>query len=182
MIVNKKKLAEIFGCDVRTITTWQSQGLAIESGGGKGVELMFDTARAIKWFTEREASIENEKLRREVDDLRAAAETDLEPGTIDFERYRLTKAQADAQELKNARERATVVDTQFCLFVLGKVASEIAGILDGIPLSWQRQFPDAGPQQVEHLKVLTSRGSNRCAEVGERLPDWLNEFIEISKE
>ncbi|EIC5903680.1 terminase small subunit, partial [Salmonella enterica] len=25
MNVNKKKLAEIFGCDVRTVTAWQSQ-------------------------------------------------------------------------------------------------------------------------------------------------------------
>ncbi|WP_415829244.1 terminase small subunit, partial [Escherichia coli] len=38
------------------------------------------------------------------EDLRAASESDLQPGTIDYERYRLTKAQADAQELKNARE------------------------------------------------------------------------------
>ncbi|HHR6100830.1 TPA: terminase small subunit, partial [Providencia alcalifaciens] len=36
MNVNKKKLAEIFNVDVRTITAWQSQGLPIHSGGGKG--------------------------------------------------------------------------------------------------------------------------------------------------
>ncbi|EBQ1114987.1 terminase small subunit, partial [Salmonella enterica] len=35
MNVNKKKLAEIFGCDVRTVTAWQSQGLPLVSGGGK---------------------------------------------------------------------------------------------------------------------------------------------------
>ncbi|SUG74679.1 terminase [Salmonella enterica subsp. enterica] len=100
MNVNKKKLAEIFGCDVRTVTAWQSQGLPLVSGGGKGNEAVFDTAAAISWYAERDASIENEKLRKEVDDLRAAAESDLNPGTIDYERYRLTKAQADAQELK----------------------------------------------------------------------------------
>ncbi|SUH16203.1 terminase [Salmonella enterica subsp. enterica] len=38
MNVNKKKLAEIFGCDVRTVTAWQSQGLPLVSGGGKGNE------------------------------------------------------------------------------------------------------------------------------------------------
>lgn len=100
MNVNKKKLAEIFGCDVRTVTAWQSQGLPLVSGGGKGNEAVFDTAAAISWYAERDASIENEKLRKEVDDLRAAAESDLNPGTIDYERYRLTKAQADAKELK----------------------------------------------------------------------------------
>lgn len=74
MNVNKKKLAEIFGCDVRTVTAWQSQGLPLVSGGGKGNEAVFDTAAAISWYAERDASIENEKLRKEVDDLRAAAE------------------------------------------------------------------------------------------------------------
>ncbi|EHZ1796601.1 terminase small subunit [Salmonella enterica] len=37
MKVNKKQLAEIFGRDVRTITTWQSQGLPMISGGGNRV-------------------------------------------------------------------------------------------------------------------------------------------------
>ncbi|EDH0696332.1 terminase small subunit [Salmonella enterica subsp. salamae] len=43
----QKKLAEIFGCDVRTVTAWQSQGLPLVSGGGKGNEAVFDTAAAI---------------------------------------------------------------------------------------------------------------------------------------
>ncbi|PRV86909.1 DNA-packaging protein [Salmonella enterica subsp. enterica serovar Weltevreden] len=50
MNVNKKKLAEIFGCDVRTVTAWQSQGLPLVSGGGKGNEAVFDTAAAISWY------------------------------------------------------------------------------------------------------------------------------------
>ncbi|EIV1636126.1 terminase small subunit, partial [Escherichia coli] len=46
MNVNKKKLADIFGVDVRTITAWQSQGLPLVSGGGKGTESVFDTTAA----------------------------------------------------------------------------------------------------------------------------------------
>lgn len=42
MKVNKKKLAEIFNVDPRTIERWQSQGLPCVSGGGKGVESVFD--------------------------------------------------------------------------------------------------------------------------------------------
>ncbi|EFC0868778.1 TPA: terminase small subunit, partial [Escherichia coli] len=104
MKVNKKRLAEIFNVDPRTIERWQSQGLPCVSKGSKGIESVFDTAMAIQWYAQRETDIENEKLRKELADLRAAAESDLQPGTIDYERYRLTKAQADAQELKNARE------------------------------------------------------------------------------
>lgn len=140
MNVNKKKLAEIFGCDVRTVTAWQSQGLPLVSGGGKGNEAVFDTAAAISWYAERDASIENEKLRKEVDDLRAAAESDLNPGTIDYERYRLTKAQADAQELKNAEREGLVLETELFTYILQRVAQEIAGILSRIPLVLQRKY------------------------------------------
>jgi len=51
MKLNKKKLADMFGVDVRTITTWQSQGLPVISGGGKGVETLFDSVNAIRWYT-----------------------------------------------------------------------------------------------------------------------------------
>lgn len=69
-------------------------------GGGKGNEVLYDSADVIKWYAERDAEIENEKLRREVEELRQASETDLQPWTIEYERHRLTRAQADAQELK----------------------------------------------------------------------------------
>lgn len=110
-------------------------------GGGKGNEVLYDSAAVIRWYAERDAEIENEKLRREVEELRQASETDLQPGTIEYERHRLTRAQADAQELKNARDSAEVVETAFCTFVLSRIAGEIASILDGIPLSVQRRFP-----------------------------------------
>lgn len=89
----------------------------------------------------KDAEIENEKLRREVEEpATGQRDVDLQPGTIEYERHRLTRAQADAQELKNARDSAEVVETAFCTFVLSRIAGEIASILDGIPLS-QRRFP-----------------------------------------
>lgn len=103
-------------------------------------EAVFDTAAAISWYAERDASIENEKLRKEVDDLRAAAESDLNPGTIDYERYRLTKAQADAQELKNAEREGLVLETELFTYILQRVAQEIAGILSRVPLVLQRKY------------------------------------------
>ncbi len=110
MKVNKKQLADIFGASIRTIQNWQEQGMPVLRGGGKGNEVLYDSAAVIKWYAERDAEIENEKLRREVEELRQASEADLQPGTIEYERHRLTRAQADAQELKNARDSAEVVD------------------------------------------------------------------------
>ncbi|EFB2859499.1 hypothetical protein DFZ61_18570 [Escherichia coli] len=144
MKVNKKRLAEIFNVDPRTIERWQSQGLPCASKGSKGIESVFDTAMAIQWYAQRETDIENEKLRKELDDLRAAAESDLQPGTIDYERYRLTKAQADAQELKNAREDGVVLETELFTFILQRVAQEISGILVRVPLTLQRKYAEGG--------------------------------------
>lgn len=138
MEVNKKQLADIFGASIRTIQNWQEQGMPVLRGGGKGNEVLYDSAAVIKWYAERDAEIENEKLRREVEELRQASETDLQPGTIEYERHRLTRAQADAQELKNARDSAEVVETAFCTFVLSR-----------IPASRWRGCPE-------------SRGSRRC--------------------
>ncbi|EHS0461798.1 TPA: terminase small subunit [Escherichia coli] len=177
MNVNKKRLAEIFNVDPRTIERWQSQGLPCVSKGSKGIESVFDTAMAIQWYARRETDIENEKLRKELDDLRAAAESDLQPGTIDYERYRLTKAQADAQELKNERDRGDVIDTEFCMYALSKLASQISSIMDSLPLTMQRSFPQMTPAMLDGLKKEVVRACNACTKLDENIPRMLSDYL-----
>ncbi|ERB09485.1 terminase small subunit [Escherichia coli KOEGE 7 (16a)] len=176
MEVNKKQLADIFGASIRTIQNWQEQGMPVLRGGGKGNEVLYDSAAVIRWYAERDAEIENEKLRREVEELRQASETDLQPGTIEYERHRLTRAQADAQELKNARDSAEVVETAFCTFVLSRIAGEIASILDGIPLSVQRRFPELENRHVDFLKRDIIKAMNKAAALDELIPGLLSEY------
>ena len=173
MEVNKKQLADIFGASIRTIQNWQEQGMPVLRGGGKGNEVLYDSAAVIRWYAERDAEIENEKLRQ-------ASETDLQPGTIEYERHRLTRAQADAQELKNARDSAEVVETAFCTFVLSRIAGEIASILDGIPLSVQRRFPELENRHVDFLKRDIIKAMNKAAALDELIPGLLSEYIEQS--
>lgn len=174
MEVNKKQLADIFGASIRTIQNWQEQGMPVLRGGGKGNEVLYDSAAVIRWYAERDAEIENEKLRREVEELRQASETDLQPGTIEYERHRLTRAQADAQELKNARDSAEVVETAFCTFVLSRIAGEIASILDGIPLSVQRRFPELENRHVDFLKRDIIKAMNKAAALDELIYEVYN--------
>ncbi len=150
MEVNKKQLADIFGASIRTIQNWQEQGMPVLRGGGKGNEVLYDSAAVIKWYAERDAEIENEKLRREVEELRQASETDLQPGTIEYERHRLTRAQADAQ------------------------------VLDGIPLSVQRRFPELENRHVDFLKRDIIKAMNKAAALDELIPGLLSEYIEQS--
>ncbi|MCV1129865.1 terminase small subunit, partial [Escherichia coli] len=146
------------------------------SKGSKGIESVFDTAMAIQWYAQRETDIENEKLRKELDDLRAAAESDLQPGTIDYERYRLTKAQADAQELKNAREDGVVLETELFTFILQRVAQEISGILVRVPLTLQRKYPDISPSHLDVVKTEIAKASNVAAKAGENVGGWIDDF------
>lgn len=181
MKVNKKQLAEIFGRDARTITTWQSQGLPMVSGGGKGVEAFFDTTEAIEWYTERDAAIENEKLRKEVDDLRAAAESDLVPGSIDYERYRLTRAQVDAQELKNAERKSEVMDIELFTYILQRIAQEIVGILSRLPLTLQRRYPDLTTEHIDAIKTEIAKASDKAATIAD-VEKWVDDFRRASGE
>ncbi len=176
MKVNKKRLAEIFNVDPRTIERWQSQGLPCVSKGSKGIESVFDTAMAIQWYARRETDIENEKLRKELDDLRAAAESDLQPGSIDYERYRLTKAQADAQELKNAREEGLVLETELFTYIFQRVAQNISGILVRVPQTLQRKYPDISPAHLDAVKTEIAKASDVASESGENVCRWIDDF------
>ena len=178
MKVNKKRLAEIFNVDPRTIERWQSQGLPCASKGSKGIESVFDTAMAIQWYAQRETDIENEKLRKELDDLRAAAESDLQPGTIDYERYRLTKAQADAQELKNARETGEVIDTAFATYALAKLSGEIGAIMDSLPLVISRKYPGMERRYLDAIKSEVSRVMNLAANIADSIPGMAQRYID----
>lgn len=181
MKVNKKRLAEFFNVDPRTIERWQSQGMPLASGGGKGVEAVFDSAAVIEWYAERDASIENEKLRKEVDDLRAAAESDLVPGSIDYERYRLTRAQADAQELKNAERKSEVMDIELFTYILQRIAQEIVGILSRLPLTLQRKYPDLTTEHIDAIKTEIAKASDKAATIAD-VEKWVDDFRRTSGE
>ncbi|EPU4359349.1 terminase small subunit, partial [Escherichia coli] len=95
----------------------------------------------------------------------------------EYERHRLTRAQADAQELKNARDSAEVVETAFCTFVLSRIAGEIASILDGIPLSVQRRFPELENRHVDFLKRDIIKAMNKAAALDELIAGLLSFWL-----
>lgn len=179
MEVNKKQLSLIFDVNIRTIQNWQDQGMPVASGGGKGNEVLYNTAAVIGWHSDRDAAIENEKLRKEVDELRRAGESDLQPGSIDYERYRLTRAQADAQELKNARDKSLVMDTALFTFILQRIAGGISSRLDSTPMTLQRKYPHIHPEHIDAVKTEIALASNQAAAIHEELPRWIDEYNRI---
>ncbi|MDY3572324.1 terminase small subunit [Enterobacter hormaechei] len=95
-------------------------------------------------------------------------------------RWQLTEEQALAQRLKNQVTERRMVDSSFCSFALSRLAEEISGILDNIPLSMQRQFPSMTTQQIDFLKLQMAKAANKCARVDEALPGVLDEYYRLS--
>jgi phage terminase Nu1 subunit (DNA packaging protein) len=158
--LNKRDMAASLGISVQAFDKW-----GVTPTERRGREVLYD----VRTVLENRLEHQSQKQPTAEDDPAV---------NIDFERWRLTKAQADAQELKNAKDMAEVVETAFCVFVLSRVAAEIAGILDGIPLSMQRRFPELENRHIEFLKRDVVKAMNKAAATGELVPELLNEYIE----
>lgn len=96
------------------------------------------------------------------------------------ERLRLTAAQAEGQELKNDINRRRAVPTDFAMFVFSKLASEIASILDTLPLTLKRRHPDLEVRHIDSVQRELSKARNRAALLDERLPGLLDEYLSIA--
>lgn len=104
-------------------------------------------------------------------------ETDLSPGTIDYEKLRLTKAQADNMELKNQIARAEVAPIELIEKVITRASAEAVGLLDSLPLTIKRKHPDLNTQIIESIKRQTVKAQNAIAKSGETIEPILNEYI-----
>lgn len=103
-----------------------------------------------------------------------------EDATLEYERYRLTKAQADAQEHKNRIADQQVAPLDFIAFVLSTAAAEIAGIIDSLPLNITRKHPELTVIQQENIKRELAKAMNAISRIDERMEDKLIEYVESS--
>jgi terminase small subunit / prophage DNA-packing protein len=96
---------------------------------------------------------------------------------IDFERYRLIKAQADGQELKNRKDDKEVVDVAFCVYVLNRLAAQIAPVLDQIHIRVKRKNPDIPERAIDAVRAEVIKSQNTAASLADSIEDLLDEYI-----
>ncbi|WP_462382284.1 terminase small subunit [Pseudomonas sp. Marseille-QA0892] len=95
------------------------------------------------------------------------------------ERLRLTAAQAEGQELKNDISKRKSVPTDFAMFALSRLASEIGSILDTLPLTLKRKHPELEVRHIESVQRELSKARNRASSLDDRLIGLLNEYLEL---
>lgn len=94
------------------------------------------------------------------------------------ERLRLTAAQADHQEQKNEVARRRLVPVDFATYALARVASQIGSLLDTVPLKLRRKHPELDVRHIESLQREIATARNTAADLGENLPEMLDEYLE----
>jgi phage terminase Nu1 subunit (DNA packaging protein) len=161
--LNKSQMAASLNISVQAFDKWR-----IEPVARVGRSVYFSVADVLN------NRLNNEKGKHQ---LKVVDPEDLEEGNIDYERYRLTKAQADAQELKNEIALGNVVPTEFAVFALTKVAAESVGILDSLPMNINRKHPEITVLQIENIKREVAKACNVIRELEQVLPELVNEFI-----
>lgn len=164
VLLNKSDMASSLGISVQAFDKW-----GVRPVEKKGREVFFDVRSVV------ENRIEHQSRK-----LQPSPDEDDDGVNIEYERWRLTRANADAAELANEKKRREVVETAFCTFVLSRVAAEISSILDGIPLSMQRRCPELENRHIEFLKGDVIKAMNKAAALDERIPGLLNDYIDQS--
>lgn len=165
--LNKGEMAQSLGISVQAFDKWGVSPVA-----RIGREAFF-TAQAV--LDNRLARAEEKQQPAGMDDLDPLVEAKLAQ-----EKLRLTAAQADGQELKNEVARRRSVPVDFAMFVLSRIAAEIASGLDSLPLTLKRRHPDLEVRHIESVQRELAKVRNRAAQLDDRLPELLDEYLDTT--
>lgn len=159
-LLNKGDMASSIGISVQAFDKW-----GVPPVERRGREVFYDVKAVLEIDRQRQ------KQSQQVAEGNGDLETKLLQARID-----LTEEQATAQRLKNKTAEHQVINTGFCIFALSRLAGELASVLDSIPLSMQRRFPDFNDRQLMYLKELVAKGANKCVESAEKMPEFADEY------
>ncbi len=81
------------------------------------------------------------------------------------EKLLLTKAQREGQELKNAQLRKELAPVAVIEWTLGKVGSQIAALLDSLPLQIKKRCPKLTASGIEVIQREIVKAQNIAAQV-----------------
>lgn len=160
-LLNKKNMAKSCKVGATAFDKW-----GVEPVQRIGREAFYDVASVVSNRVENELS----KIVEQGGDI--------DDAELLKARIRLTNAQADAQELKNARETGEVIDTAFATYALAKLSGEVGSIMDSLPLVISRKYPGMEKRYLDAIKAEVSRAMNRAANLADSIPAMAERYIE----
>ncbi|MDZ7789398.1 MAG: terminase small subunit [Xanthomonadales bacterium] len=142
-LITRNQAARLLGCAGRSLTRYASRDddpLLPERAGGHGKPTLYDPRTVADWH-----------LRQELAKLQEQAGHD---DAIDFhhERARLTRAQAEAQELKNKITRREYARIELLTFAMGNVCSQVSAGLEVLPGKIKRLEPKLSANDIQAIR------------------------------
>lgn len=173
-----KKTAQVIPQD-----EWLNQGQLLKSLGVSlsafqrwGVRPVAKIGRSA-YYTVRD--VLDNRLAHQANERQREIDPELEE--MEYERLRLTRAQADGQEIKNDIARGKIAPIEIIRVVLSRIAGEAAGELDGIPLDIKRKNPELDNRIIEDIKRHCVKAQNAIARSDEVLDEVLDDYISESE-
>lgn len=162
--INKEQASYLLGVTVKSLTAWQKKkenALPVLKVGKRGQSNQYDPRELLKWTVANELSkvvlIHGERL------------------DLDEQRARLAKEQTETAALKNAQTRRELAPIVQIEWVLGKVGSEIAAILEGIPLKVKRRVQKLTASDIGFIRREVVKALNVASKITINLDDYGNE-------
>ncbi|WFN96471.1 terminase small subunit [Edwardsiella ictaluri] len=117
--------------------------------------------------------VENVTLKQQ-----PTAPQDMSEDQLDYQRWRLTKEQADKAARENLIAERHQVPTEFATFALIRIAAKVSSLLDTVPLTIRRRYPELQTKHIEGIQRELVIASNEAAALGDLLPELLDEYID----
>jgi phage terminase Nu1 subunit (DNA packaging protein) len=174
-MANQKELAQHLDLTDRQVRYLLADGILPTSRGNGGLNLQHCRLAYCRYLR----GLNSGQVKAEAGDLVKDGIDPLVEYHLMKEKVRLTKAQAVAQEKKNEVMEQQLIPVEIATFVLSKVASQIASLLDTVPLKLRRKHPEMDPRHLESLEREIALARNLMAQVDEKLDEYLDEYFEL---
>lgn len=166
--LNKSAMAASLGISVQAFDKW-----GVEPIQRIGTSAYFDAR-----------SVLDNRLAYEARKQQQSAPVDkseLEQKKLE-EDYRWTRERRIAQQNKNEVTSKRQVPTEFAIFALSRIASEMASTLDTVPLSIRRKHPDLEPRHIDGLNRELARARNMAAAFAGNIGGIYDEYLRTIEE
>jgi len=155
-LITRKQAARLIGCTERTLSRHmarESDPLRPAQAGGAGKPTLFDPRAVADWWH-----------RQEIAKLQQAAGHD-DPIDYLHERARLTKAQADREELKVRAMRRELADVRLLSFAVANFGAQASAVFETLPGRIKRLRPDLSSADIQSIRAEIIYVQNLAAEI-----------------
>ena len=152
-----------------------SLGISVQAFDKWGVKPVKKIGRNV-YFDVR--SVVDNRIENAIQKHQPTDPQDMDEDQLEFQRWRLTKEQADKAERENRIAERHQVPTEFATFALTRIAAKVSSLLDTVPLTMRRRYPELQTKHIEGLQRELVIASNEAASMGDLLPELLDEYID----